>query len=393
MRRIGDQTGSTLLIIIGVIAALAVMASTLVVLTANVQSNTSKERTKSKSFDIAEGALEFYMNQLSAAWPEDTVAPAFDLTTFRSLGQFSNTSEYPDPRPGLGAFASAVCYDNDVTVGGVANVGYSPSTSPHQDVNGDGKLWVVARGATLNKASAIQSEITRTPVNTQFPTGVAVFAGGNMTSNGGGNNPKVVVEDSGGGSVSGYVGGTIDTTSVFDTTSANPVTPSGPSIDGKTTSLDDLIPQSMIDQIVELSRTLGRYYDNTQGDAVPADKSGVCVIRVADGSSVSLGNNGTINSLAHPGILLVLGPEGGSGNAITLDMGGNEDFYGVLYTEGRMYSSHGTPEIHGMLVCKSNLDMKGTPAIRYNAAVIANLANQWTLTVSLVPNTWREIQP
>jgi hypothetical protein len=46
-----------------------------------------------------------------------------------------------------------------------------------------------------------------------------------------------------------------------------------------------------------------------------------------------------------------------------------------------------------MVVCKSNLDMKGTPNIRYNSSMINNLANQWTLTVSLVPNTWREIQP
>jgi hypothetical protein len=141
-------------------------------------------------------------------------------------------------------------------------------------------------------------------------------------SRGGGNNPKVVVEDSGGGIVSGYVGGTIDTTSVFGTSSANPVTPSGPNIDGNDIpSLDDLIPPSMIEQIIDLSKQLGRYYDNTKGDAIPSDKSGICVIRVADGTSVSLGNNGGINTLADPGILLILGPEGGSGNGITLDMG------------------------------------------------------------------------
>jgi hypothetical protein len=392
MRRYRSQQGATLLIIIGVIAALAVMGATLVVLTANVQSNTSKERTRSKSFDVAEGAMEFYMNQLAGAWPKDAVAPAFDLATFRSLGQYANTAEYPDPKAGLGPFANAVCYDNDVKLGGVDNVGYTTS-SPHQDVNGDGKLWVVSRGAVWNKASSIQSEVTRTSVNTQFPTGIAVYSGGNMTSNGGGNNPKVTVEDSGGGLVSGYVAGTIDTTSVFDTSSANPVTPVVGSLGGTVPALDDLIPQTMIDQICDLAKQLGTYYDTTKGDPMPSDKSGVCVIRVADGTSVSVGNNGTMNSLANPGILLILGPEGGSGNAIELDMGGNATFYGVMYTEGRIYSSHGTPDIHGMLVCKSNLDMKGTPGVLYNASVIMNLANQWTLTVSLVPNTWREIQP
>ena len=395
MRDLRSQEGSMLVLLIGVIAALAIMASTLVMLTGNVQSNTAQERTRSKAFDVAEGGLDYYMNQMALGWPKGVASPpAFNSAAFRGLDQFNNPSEYPNPAGGA-AFANVTVYDNDQTVNGKVNEGYSVAASPHTDANGDGKVWLVATGATGRKAAGIQVKVNRTPVNTQFPKGIAVYAGGNMTSNGGGNNPKITVEDSGGpgNQVHGYVKGTIDTVTVFDQSSANPVIPSVGSLGQYVPPLSDLIPDSMVNQIIALAQTLGRYYDTTQGASLPADKTGLCVIRVADGTTVDLGNNGGINSLESPGILMILGPEGGSGNAITLDMGGNQDFWGVLYTDGRFKSSHGTPDIHGMVICKSNMDMKGTPGILYNASVIANLANQWTLTVNQVPNTWRELRP
>ena len=323
------------------------------------------------------------MNTLAQTWPAgaSATAPTFDLSTFRNLGAFA-TSAYADPAAGLGPFATVKFYDNTVTAGQADGIDYNTSI----DANGDGKMWLVAKGATGDRVAGIQAEVNRTPVNTNFPHGVAVYTGGDMTSNGGGNNPKIVVEDKGtAASVTGYVSGSIDTASVFDT---NVITvPPSTSVP----PLSSLIPDEMINQVIALAQSLGRYYDTTKGDPIPADKSGICVIRVADGTSVALGNNGSINTLAKPGVLMILGPEGGSGNAISIDIGGNETFYGVLYTDGHMYSAHGTPDLHGMVICKSNLDMKGTPRIRYNDSVITNLANQWTLTVNLVPNTWREI--
>jgi len=424
MLRLRDQNGIALIMVIGVIATLLVMGATLVMLTANVQSNTAQERTRSKSFDVAEGAMDFYMSQLAGAWPKGTTpAPTFNLSGppspgFRSLAQFANTAEYPNPQSGLVPFASAVCYDNSVPgvpVNGVPTwttiVGYDAANSPHSDANKDGKVWIVAKGATGAKRSAIQSEVSQIPVNTQFPSGIAVYDGGNMTSNGQGNGAKIRVEDSGGGSVTGYVAGTIEDIGAFD---FNSITPVIGSLGGTVPPLTDLIPQSMVDQIIALSQSLPgasnagtSYYDCTSANPngpdtvpAPADMGGVVVIRVPDATNVVLGRgNTTINSLASPGILMVLGPADTSGNNqnlgthITLDASGTYDFYGVLYTDGRFYSASGTPSIHGMLVCKSNLDMKGTPNILYNAGVIANLANRWTLTVSLVPNTWREIQP
>jgi|SRR5450756_54920 len=381
MRKLKRQEGSVLIMVIGIGAALAIMAVGLVFIVTNVAGNTGKERTRTKAFDVSEGALDYAMNTLAVAWPK-TVAPTFALSTFQTIGQFGVAAQYAAPKAGLGPFADVKFYDNKVTEGQPDGI---DSTSGI-DANGDGKMWLVSSGATGSQAATIQAEVNRIPYNTNFPRGIAAYAGGNLTSNGGGNNPKIRIEDQGSApSVVGYVGGNLQAPSVFQ----NTITPT---VGAQVPSLSSLgFGDDLVSQVTALAQSLNRYYDTTKpGVTIPSDLSGICVIRVADGTTVSLGNNGGINSLANPGILFILGPEGGSGNAITLDMGGHQSFYGVLYTDGRFESSHGTPDIHGMVVCKSDLDMKGTPRILYNDSVIANLADQWTLSVSLLPNTWRQ---
>lgn len=378
------QSGSTLILIIGVIAALAIMASGLVVLTANVQSNTANQRTRTKAFDIAEGALDVGMQTLSADWPKaGGTAPTWDATAFRSLGQFANAAEYSSPT--TGNFSDVQFYDDDAAGGG-----YTPS-SAHTDENNNDMMWVVAKGATGKQRSAVQAKVHRNPVSTNFPHGIALFVGGTLANNAPGQTKKgmVHIEDQGtAGAVNGYAnafGGQSDA-QIFDTgITPHVVTP--PVGDAAVPPIDSLIPQSIIDQIIVLAQSMGRYYDVTAGDAIPADKSGICVINVPNGTSVSLGND-QINTLDDPGILLVLG-----GNAVTIDMSGNGEFWGVIYTTGICDTAHGTPSVHGMMVCASDLTMKGTPDIYYNDSVITKLSNKWTLTVSLVVNTWREIRP
>ena len=391
-KRRGDG-GSALILIIGVIAALAIMAASVVVLTANVQSNTAHERTRTKAFDVSEGALDVGMNTLAVGWPGPTAtAPTWNATAFRSIGQFANAAEYPDPKAGLGAFSGVQFYDDDASGGGYT------ASSPHVDANDNDMMWVVARGATGSQQASVQAKVMRNPVNTSFPHGIAVYVGGTLANNAPGQTKKsmVHIEDQGSASsVNGYAtafGGQSDP-QIFDTgITPHVVTP--PVGDAIVPPIDSLIPSTLLDQITALAQTLPggsisgtRYYDVTAGDTIPDDKSGICVIKVANGQPVSLGND-TINSLASPGILLVLG-----GNAVTIDMSGNGEFWGIIYTSGICDTAHGTPSVHGMMVCASDLTMKGTPDIYYNDSVITNLSNRWTLTVSLVPNTWREIKP
>ena len=248
----------------------------------------------------------------------------------------------------------------------------------------------------MGKRSArFQALVKRTYVNTTFPKGIAVYDGGNMASNGGGNNPKVTVYYDDGGGVSSYVNGSVTTSAVFDSQSMDVnIAANGDTVP----PIDTLIPQSLIRQVIAMAKGMGRYYDITQGASMPTDFSGVCVIKVQDGATVYLGNNGGINMGAgpstvplasdKPGILIILG-----GPLVKIDIGGNQNFYGVMYTDGQLVEAHGNPCFYGMVVCKSYMDMRGTADIKYDATAITKLADRWTLSVVLVPNTWREIKP
>ena len=70
MARLRDQQGATLVLIIGVIAALAILAAAMVALTANVQHNTATHRTQSKAFNVAEAGLDAGQAALWVNWPD-----------------------------------------------------------------------------------------------------------------------------------------------------------------------------------------------------------------------------------------------------------------------------------------------------------------------------------
>lgn len=371
------QRGASLIMLIGIVAALAILAATLVTFIGNVQSNTADQRVRDKTAGVSEAAVDGMMYQMSLkdSWPTDaSIQPVLDATTIRS--QFSSTMEYPNPR--VGAFVSAVYYDNSDT----NNDGKVNRLDAHYDANSDNLMYVEGQGMVGDRSVRIQALVRRTFVDTTFPRGVAVYTGANLLSNGGGNNPKITIEDQGGlPSVTGYVAGTLENASVFQGTITQ-VT------GGAVPSLSSILPDSVVLQVIALAKNIGTYYDLTAGAQMPTDLSGVKVIKVADGATVSLGNNNDINSNTSPGILFILG-----GNNVVIDMGGNSTFWGVMYTEGTFESSHGTPSIHGMLICKSSDDMRGTPNLYYNDSAIVKLKNVWTLAVQVVANTWREISP
>jgi len=58
-----------------------------------------------------------------------------------------------------------------------------------------------------------------------------------------------------------------------------------------------------------------------------------------------------------------------------MDMSGNGEFWGIIFTTGICHTAKGTPDIY------------------YNGSAITDLSNKWALTLSLVSNTWRETRP
>ena len=91
----------------------------------------------------------------------------------------------------------------------------------------------------------------------------------------------------------------------------------------------------------------------------------------------------SIWSAAHPGILIVL-----NGN---VDCNGQKKkLYGVVYIVGGVLLT-GNAEIHGMVLAKGAVDLRGTRAVNYNQEVISNLNKPVIQSVRVRPGTWREL--
>lgn len=379
-----DQEGSALIILIGIVAALAIMAASIVVLTSNVTHNTYTDRMRVKAFNVTEAGLDAGMYTMSRSWPEaSTATDPFDATWYGAFRGTFDATQFP--APASGSFMTVSYFDDPPYT-----APYSAANPPSWDMNGNNRLYLVVQGGVGPKAARIQAKIERTFFDMHLPRGIALYAGGNLLSNGGGNNPKITVEvpPPVGTTTSVHVGGSIEESDVTQTGIAQ-------FVGSQAGSLDDIFPQSLVDGLVAIAKQNNRYFTSlAAAEASPVNPiwspsgglSGLCVIAPSSVTEIKIQGNTDLNSEMLPGILMIMG---GS----TLSWGGTAQFYGVIYCEGAMNTSHGTGDIHGMCIANTNEELKGTPNVRYNDNCIARLMNRWSLNVRLVPNTWRELKP
>jgi hypothetical protein len=392
VNRYANERGSGLVLIIGVVAALAIMATTAVTLMANVQHNTSSETTRTKAFNVTEAALDVGMYQLNNTFPANSPSEGFVWgTTAQSAFSAQFTSVVADGKPQYRNVTSAVTYyDNPPYTSP-----YSASSPPLFDANKDNKLYLVAQAGVMSQKARVQALVQRTFANMGLPTGVALFTGADLYSNGGGNNPKIVIDPGQGPQGSEpkceiRVVGTIDDTTVYDQSQY-----SAAKTGAAAGSADDIVSPTLIESLTALAKTHGRYFSGANAIASaensPANGqwsdggcTGLTVISSPYGTTLSLKDD--YNSQDRPGILLLLG-------GANFDFGGGGNFWGVMYTEGTVDKGHGNFIIHGMLVAKDTTDMRGTVNIAYNRACIVNLNARFPSNVRIVPNTWRELKP
>ena len=103
------DSGATLILVVGVIAALSILSAALVVLSANVMHNTGAQTMEVKSFNVAEAGIDSGQQTLWAAWPgPGSTTPVVDPATFAA--QFP-ASKFP--APSSGQFIAVTFYDDD----------------------------------------------------------------------------------------------------------------------------------------------------------------------------------------------------------------------------------------------------------------------------------------
>jgi hypothetical protein len=361
--------------VIAVIAVLSTLTVALVVLTTNTMHATATDRMQKKAFNLAEAGMDAGQAALWVSWPTTETAgppPAVDSTGFRS--QFA-PSEFPDPDSG--AFIDVEFYDDD---GDINDPGIDLAVQD-VDQNGNGLMWIVSRAATGDRAAKVMGLVKKVDYQLQIKDGVAIATSGLLDVRGTGNQAVVGLDPP------------ATAATIYDGTysgNGNSDWESGiTKVDGTTATQinTEIFPTEVLQNLIEVAQGVGKVYA-TQAD-VPDEAWStdprIIVIQNggADAKDFPDTDGSSVWSENDPGILIIL-------NGDLDDTGQKKTIYGIVYLANGLIL-RGNAEIHGMVIAMTSGVLKGTRAVVYNQNVLSNLNKPTTLSVTLVPNTWREL--
>jgi hypothetical protein len=358
------KRGSALILFLGVAAAVSVVAAALVILLINTQHGTTMDRQRTKAFNVAEAALDVSMLKLGSNWPTSaTSASWFNATEEREFTLRFPSAEFPGADPNRPENFFRVQLADNVAP-------YKPF-----DANGDGLVFLDAQARVGRKAARVHAQIQVTYEKVDAMPGLALWAGGNITSTGG--DPKVTAEV--------FPPGTTDASWAAKGQADASMGASYMNLLQGTSAPNRPLSQSKIIELTALAQSTGRYFTSTSAPA--SGYGGLCVIEAPSGV-VQLNGGQSINTEEQPGVLLVLG-------GASVQFGGSTEYFGILYSAGTVGAdrAHGTPIIHGMLITEGGLTGNGTPDIRYNDNVVRNLNTRFPIGSRVVLGTWRELKP
>ena len=145
MRRHESEKGFALILLLGIIAALAIFATIMVMLLANQQWGTSKSRESKTSLFYAEAGLNSAVNYVTT----DTTW----LTAAYSSGQMSSLNT---AYSGLSGAPTATyrIYDNENPI----------DYSKTWDYNGDGEVWIEVTTTYLGRTTVVRELVSASSV-------------------------------------------------------------------------------------------------------------------------------------------------------------------------------------------------------------------------------------
>ena len=169
MRDHRQEDGFALIMLIGIIAALAILAATLVMMLDNQQHATAKSRETHTSLTYAEAGLSSAANAventnswLTSAYTDSSNATGMNAGYNQTYG---TSSDAPS--------VSYLVYDNATPV----------NTSVHWDANGDGMVWVEADTKYLGRTSRVRELVSSSTKVSILPK-AAAWTDTNMDLNG-----------------------------------------------------------------------------------------------------------------------------------------------------------------------------------------------------------------
>ncbi len=375
MVRIRRQEGFSLILVISVIAVLSTLTVALVVLVSNTMHATATDRMQKKAFNLAEAGMDAGQAALWVSWPTTDTAgppPAVDPDQFRA--EFV-PSEFPDPRSG--DFIDVEFYDDD---GVVADPGIDKDVQDI-DQNGNGLMWIVSRAATADRAAKVMALVKKIDYQLQIKNGVAIATSGLLDVRGTGNQAVVGLDPP------------ATTATIYDGTYSGNGQSDWESgitkVDGTTATqiTTEIFPTEVLQNLIEIARGVGKVYATQAAVPTEAWSTDPRIIVIenggADAKDFPETDGSTVWSESHPGILIIL-------NGNLDDTGQKTTIYGIVYLANGIIM-RGNSEIHGMVIALASGELRGTRAVVYNQNVLSNLNRPTTLSVTIVPNTWREV--
>lgn len=400
MQRLHSQRGAVLILVIGVVAALAVLAATLVAVTVNAQSGTSKDRKRAKAVNVAEGSIDAALAQMSAGWPA-TSAQIIDTTALESTvrGLFPTAGLDGNPNPPAGqSFDKIYIYDNYDTNGdGKINRFDAP-----YDSYADGVMIVEVQANVGGSKAGIVTQVTAAKTTLDIRANTALYSVGQVTMDGVNKNKSAIgiVPGAPAGTKSDVIAhGGFDADKSYDYGCGSNVFPYRPPDSIAALTLEDVIPSATLDALQQKCFATKKYpyrYYTSSAEAVAAMQTpvlgGVVVVDPPAGQYAQISIRSNETSSTSPGILIVT-------RGKVIEIGQNATYYGLIIVrdtppDGTTFDLGGNASIHGMVFVEGAAKLHGTDNILYDPAVADRLRNQTiVLKARMVPNTWRQVMP
>jgi Tfp pilus assembly protein PilX len=399
--RARDEAGNALVVALVVMSLLLGLGLALLKQVDSEQLEGGRQRARESSFQVAEGALNAQVYQLSTRWP-DSAAP---YPTACDQGTMSQ-QDCPSTNAMVSTFqnvdqAKSTAWTTQVRDNDTSQPNYwsdSLLNGQRYDANGDGYVWVRSTALVNQRRRSLVALIKaeKTPIP---PAGGshALVAGYFTTSN---NGNKVIIDTNGANDQ--FPNGDVVVRCAFEDLSPpeddcaeyqsqkDQVSPERVSSDANQPNLS---PQQLA-ALRATAKAAGNYYDDTYTGCPPlqGDQPGETVF-IENARGCTYNGNTDYNTSTKPGVVVIARG--------SISLLGNASFYGLVYHANLDNSNQVLIDLGGNCTVVGAISVDGPGGViagssKVNLVFDGNVFNNFEGlntygTASIVPNTFREI--
>ena len=362
--RLRDERGSTLIAAVLVVLAMLGIGTALLA-NADGQSRASaKERTRESSFNLAEAAMNAHALQLTRTWPSAALADCTPASSdvrcpqATAIGGGYTAGDYA-----VACAGSTVPAWKTTVRDNVANEqrwSSAVTSRAAYDANGDGSVWLRSTATTRCHTISMVSQVSQSQVPITFPANV-VTANWFATNNQG---RKVIVDTRGSAAQPAAVVVRCAGLSTADClkypSDKGQVQP--PAVRQDASGSNSTLTTAQLAALETQAQSAGTLWPAgscPSSAAHLASRYGAPVV-VKGPCNISVTGNTSINTAAAPGALII---ENG-----TLALGGNIQFYGLIYMVNQQGSTGSVLNITGTAVVNGGVAVDGAGGITAGAS-------------------------